>query len=259
MNEQPDLLVERFAALTNPLDDSDWLDVRRRARTVSRRWLLLPLAATVAVIAVGSAFALYRDLVDFGSAQPAPERVQLDFDSLRERAAAVRAKTGSPPITPEGPAREVMRVQLDGEATPLSVVPTREGSFCYRLAFAVSCPHPDAKQPNGIGYSGLATPDGSGSQWLAGPVLDDAVQTVELLYQDGDKVRLPFVWVSPPIDAGFYAYDVPERHEQPGHLSAVLIGRDGDGNPVAHLCLIRSADELAHTTPEAAAFCDRRA
>lgn len=256
MIEQPDLLAERLAALTNTLDDSDWLDVRRRARAASRRWLLIPLAATVAVIAVGSAFALYRELVDFGSAEPAPQRVQLDFDSLRERSAEMRAKAGAPPITPEGPAREVMRVQIDGETRPLSVVPTREGSFCFRLAFAMSCVL-DPNEMNSIGYSGLATPDGNGSQWLVGPVSDEAVETVELLYQDGESVRLPFVWVSPPINAGFYAYDVPERHEQPGHLTAVIIARDENGNRVAHFCLTSSPDELARSAPEVAALCER--
>jgi hypothetical protein len=83
MIEQPDLLTERFAALTNQLDDSDWPDVRRRARTVPRRWLLIPVAAAIAAIAVGSAFAVYRELVDFFSADPAPERIQLDFESIR--------------------------------------------------------------------------------------------------------------------------------------------------------------------------------
>jgi hypothetical protein len=254
MTEQPDPLAQRFAALTNLQNDSDWLDVRRRARTVSRRWLLIPLVATIAAIAVGSAFALYHELVDFGSAEPAPERVQVQFDYLRKRAAAVR-EIGGPTVTPEGPAREVMRVQIDGETRPLWVVPTREGGFCYQLAFGTSCTTPDPKSP--IGFMGLATPDGNGSQWLAGSVSDEAVQEIELLYQDGESDRLPFVWVSPPIDAGFYAYDVPERHEQPGHVAAVIIGRD-DGNSVAHLCLTRSADELARSAPRVAALCEKR-
>lgn len=139
MIEQPDLLAERFAALTNPLDDSDWLDVRRRARAVSRRWLLIPLAAAIAAVAVGSAFALYRELVDFGSAEPAPERIQRDFDFLREHTAEASSTFGGPKYTTDGPAREVMRVNIDGEARPLWVVPTREGGFCYRLHFLGSC------------------------------------------------------------------------------------------------------------------------
>jgi hypothetical protein len=255
--ERPDLLAERFAALTNPLDDSDWLDVRRRARTVSRRWLLIPLAATIAVVVVGSAFAIYRELVDFGSAEPAPERIQRDFDFLRAHTAEAGSKFGGPRITPEGPAREVMRVNIDGEARPLWVVPTREGGFCYRLHFLGSCLTPENKQERSIGVGGLATRDGAGFQWLAGNVSADAVQEIELIYRDGERVRLPFVWVSPPINAGFYAYDVPEPHEQPGRLPIALIGRDHDGNAVAHTCLRVPPDELAPGLPEAAAFCQR--
>src|SRR5688572_16433619 len=85
MIEQPDLLAERFTALINPFDDSDWLDVRQRARRAPRRWLLLPIAAAVAVIVVGSAFALYRQLVDFVSAEPAPDRVVVQFGQMDAR------------------------------------------------------------------------------------------------------------------------------------------------------------------------------
>jgi hypothetical protein len=259
MIEQPDLLAERFAALTNQLDDSDWSDVRRRARTMSRRWLLIPVAAAIAVIAAGSAFALYREVVDFFSAEPAPERIQLDFHFLREHSAEASSMFGGPRFTTEGPAREVMRVQIDGEARPLWVVPTLEGGFCFRLHFAVSCVTPDVMERTGFGggAGGLATRHGDGFDWLLGAVLEQSVQEVELLYQDGERVQLPFVWVSPPINAGFYAYDVPEQHEQPGRLTIALIGRDEDGNAVAHRCLKVSPDEVARSVPEAAALCER--
>jgi hypothetical protein len=106
MTEQPDLLAERFAALTNTLDDSDWVDVRRRARPVPKRALLIPVAAALAVVIAGSAFAVYREMVDFFSAAPAPERIQRDFDFLREHTGEASAKFGGPKYTTEGPARE---------------------------------------------------------------------------------------------------------------------------------------------------------
>ena len=257
MIEQQDPLAERFAALSKQLDDSDWLDVRRRARTVSRRWVLIPLAATVAVIAVGSAYALYRQFVDFGSATPAPERIQRDFNFLREHTAEANARFGGPKYTTEGPAREVMRVQIDGETLPLLVVPTREGGFCDRLHHTGSCVTPDVKERMAVGVSGLATSSGEGFNWFYGHVSEPSVQEVELLYQDGERVQLPFVWVSPPINAGFFAYEVPEQHEQPGRLTFAVIGRDDDGNAVAHQCLRVSPDEVARSAPEAAALCGR--
>lgn len=257
MIEQPDLLAERFAALTNTLDDSDWLDVRRRARTVSRRWVLIPLAATIAVIAVGSAYALYRQLVDFSSAEPAPERIQRDFNFLREHSAEASAMFGGPRFTTDGPAREVMRVQIDGEARPLWVVPTVEGGFCYRLHFHGSCLTPGGKTQDRIGAGGLATGHADGFNWLVGSVQNNHIQEVELLYQDGQRVQLPFVWVSPPIDAGFYAYDVPEEHEQPGRVTIAVVGRDEGGNTVTHTCLRVRPEEIARSVPEIAALCER--
>lgn len=51
-----DVLDERFAALTDPTDDGDWLDVRRRARRPRGR-LLLAAAAVVAGLAAVTALA----------------------------------------------------------------------------------------------------------------------------------------------------------------------------------------------------------
>lgn len=50
-----DVLAERFAALADLHDDSDWLDVRRRARGRTR--IVLPIAAVVAAVAAASAIA----------------------------------------------------------------------------------------------------------------------------------------------------------------------------------------------------------
>jgi hypothetical protein len=260
MTGQPDLLAERFAALTNMLDDSDWKEVRRHARPVPRRALAIPVAAALAVVIGGSAFAVYREMVDFFSAAPAPERIQRDFDFLREHTAEASAKFGGPRFTTEGPAREAMRVQIDGEVRSYWVVPTREGGFCTRLHFLVSCMTPEQRQVKigaGIGAGGLTAGDSGGFDWIKGSVSDEAVQEVELLYQDGERVQLPFVWVSAPIDAGFFAYDVPEPHEQPGRLAGAVIGRDADGNVVAHFCLRLSPDEVVGSDPTVVAMCKR--
>jgi len=50
-----DVLAERFAALADTNDDSDWLDVRRRARRRAR--IVVPVAAALAAVAAASAFA----------------------------------------------------------------------------------------------------------------------------------------------------------------------------------------------------------
>jgi hypothetical protein len=49
-----DLLEARFATLADRTDDSDWLDVRRRARRPSRKWALIAAAAAAAIVAAAS-------------------------------------------------------------------------------------------------------------------------------------------------------------------------------------------------------------
>ena len=49
-----DVLEARFAALADRNDDSDWLDVRRRARRRGRRWVLPGAAAAAAIVAAAS-------------------------------------------------------------------------------------------------------------------------------------------------------------------------------------------------------------
>lgn len=227
------------------------------ARRPRRRRPALAVAVVVALLAVAPTFAFHRAVVDFFSGEAAPERIQLDFGFLREHTAEASAKFGGPSYTPDGLAREVMTVMLDGEMRPLWVVPTSEGGFCYRLHFGASCLTPEeAGGRMRIGLGGLATKQGQGFDWLVGPVLEDAVQEIELLYQDGERVKVPFVWVSPPIGAGFYAYDVPPEHEQPGRLTVAVIGLDDEGQMVAGQCLRLAPDEpLGSETAEA--LCKR--
>jgi hypothetical protein len=69
-----------------------------------------------------------------------------------------------------------------------------------------------------------------------GPVLIDGSTTlgdaanVEVQFEDGSSVTVPVVWVSAPIDAGFFAYAVPASHLHVGARPALLILRDPDGN-----------------------------
>lgn len=49
-----DVLEARFAALVDRNDDSDWVDVRRRARRRGRRWALPGAAAAAATVAAAS-------------------------------------------------------------------------------------------------------------------------------------------------------------------------------------------------------------
>lgn len=220
-------LRERFAALANPVDDSDWLDVRRRAQGRGRRrWLTLPLAAALAALLVGSAFGLYREIVDFFGAEPAPERVVVDFGRM-----SVHAVEGlGPDVVPEQ-ARQVMEATVRGKRRALYVAPTRSGGFCWLWPnLQGSCGRTHAGQ-SALGVVWLESAEGPAL--LSGHLLDPAVERLELRYEDGEKADIPFIWVSKPIDAGFYIFEVPREHLRTGWRAETLVALDHAGDEVA--------------------------
>jgi hypothetical protein len=61
----------------------------------------------------------------------------------------------------------------------------------------------------------------------SGPILLDGYFTVanaarlQVTYQDGSTATIPFVWVSKPINAGLFVYDLA-AHRRPGHRPDTL-------------------------------------
>jgi hypothetical protein len=54
-----------------------------------------------------------------------------------------------------------------------------------------------------------------------------------LEYADGEESAIPVVWVSPPIDAGFFIFWVPAEHQSLGRHAVALVAEDADGKAVA--------------------------
>ena len=229
MNDPPnEFLAARFAAVANPLDDSDWLDVRRRAESRRRhRWLTLPLAAAVGVLLVGSALAFYGRVVDFLSAEPAPERIVIEFDKL----GAVVRGAGLGPNVISSEARKITSLVVDGEPRPLYVAPTSDGGFCWQWHFVGKCGRIRPDEPS-VGTGWLEGEHG-GARLVFGHVLDSSIQRLELEYEDGLRTDIPLVWVTAPIDAGFYQFEVPPEHLLVGHRTALIRALDEGGNEVA--------------------------
>jgi hypothetical protein len=226
MNEH-DLLTERFARLANDADDSDWADVLRRAGQTSRRWLAFPLAAALAVVAVGSALAFHRQIVDFFGAEPAPERVVLDFGQL-----GIHVTPNLGPKTIPEQARKVMDLEARGKHRALFVAPTVDGGFCWLIpGMYGSCGRIQPNQRK-LGAVVLDSPEG-GPADFSGYVLDTSVTKLEVTYEDGGSIELPITWVTPPIDAGFYAFEVPPDHLREGHRARMLRALDEHGDVVA--------------------------
>jgi hypothetical protein len=198
------LFAERFAALADPHDDSDWLDVRRRAgcsRKRRRAWVVVPLAAALTALVVGSALAYYGDVVDFVGAEKAPQKDVTLFEEL-----SVGAPPGMDPQAIGSEARRIETTTLTGEREAVFVAPTKAGGYCAHW-----------EGSGGGGCDKLGTTPLSVGWWMNGrraskpasagialSVNARYVASIELRFSDGVVLRPPLTWVSAPIDRGFF-------------------------------------------------------
>lgn len=242
-------LNRRLAALIDAADDGNWLEVARRARELqhprhTRPALLLAAALAVAVLIAAPAIALRGHIVRvFDEAPTAPERVQKSFAALDE---------GLPPKLQSGviaaEARKVLEAPAGFNETALVwLAPMKRGGFCTLM---------ELEGPGGSrrGAGGECTPvrrDVSLESSLHGSVSDDGVilsgpvllhgwvgfskaNSVTVTFEDGGTAAVPFVWVSKPVDSGFFVYSVPPLHWRVGHLPAQLIVQDAKANEIAN-------------------------
>jgi hypothetical protein len=206
-----------------------WDEVLRRAdtgRSRRRLWLGVAVAAAFTAVVIGAGGVFRGDFVDFFSAEEAPEPIRLEFAQMGARS---KVRLGPGQATHE--AREVARFVVDGKPRPLWVAPMDNGGYCYRWHTFGSCgrlPHQRHVMKLGIGGQ-----EGDyGLNWLVVTVADPAIQRIELEYADGERVELRYVWVSPPIDAGFTVFQVPAERQREGRHAVALLGLDADGKQV---------------------------
>jgi hypothetical protein len=227
-------LHERFSALADQADDSSWAEVFERAGRLQRRrpWrVALAMAAAVAFIAVAvsSAVSLGDKVVHlFGTSEPAPQRVVKSFGDW---------DNGVPPGLGSGvEADRAIKVLATpaGEAT-LWLAPRRDGGFCTLLNVSGNgvgggC---ERLEPRGlsleVGIKGL----GQGEREtvvLNGETADPRADSLLLHFADGTTARPQLVWVTAPVDAGFFVYVVPDARLRPGHrpTTLTLYAADGD-------------------------------
>ena len=269
-----DLLFERIDQLVpDPMAEGNWDDVLTRAgQTASRRSLrsrrrvLVAVSVVVAVAIVlfaTPAFGLRSALLDligrtdvpFSASKPAPNRVKKQYLDLETRLAsgAFAHRFG---VLVAAEAREVGTFTINGHSRRLWVVPTKKGGgFCYTFEKASgSCNDGSAAQRKDrpLSITWLA---GGGPRLRIAPgviavlqvsgtiTATDAAQ-LQVLYADGTRTTIPFVWVSRPIAAGFFSYDIPkDRMIGSGRPTAfVLTDRHGK-------LLARDAVKSGHIEP----------
>ena len=174
--------------------------------------------AALLVVAAASASAPRRTNVTFASAPLGPAST---FASIARRAT-------SPAIVLAARARRVAVIHWNGDR-PLLVAPTTAGGFCESLAgpYGGTGCFTGARQRNVLD-SGL-TADASGPIALNGKFFDSRGTRLEVRYEDGRNTVVPIIWVSKPINAGFFVFAIPSAHRRPGHrpLAITLLSESG--------------------------------
>jgi len=207
-------LHRRVLALTSepPTGGTVPLTSRRTRRRVAVV-VLAAAAVLAAILAATPAWALVRDVLPFWAQPSAPQSVQLQFYSLN-----IGAPPGMSPRAAAGETREVGRFTFGGASHTLWVAPAKNGGFCSLWLPA-----------GGGGCSTSGKPLSTGAllrlgvpEWITGDATAPEVSDVVIRFSDGSAVHPRIVWVSAPIDAGFFAYDVrPGEQSARRHVTAV--------------------------------------
>jgi hypothetical protein len=250
MTDLDPLLVNALESLVPSFEDAppDWADaVRRGRRSPGQRLALSGLAIGVVLVAllVAPAFGLGRGVLPFFSAEKAPQPVVLDFASM---------STGAPPGRDPGviasATRKVGRWYFGSKTHTLWVAPTRAGGFCDLWtdgagggcdregtvpvsAIGAMAPTqvPPGLKPRSVGV--LKALDNGIPIWVAGYVRAKYAAGAEIRFEDGAVVRPELTWVSEPIGAGFFAYDIPAAHRVLGHRAVSVLALDAHGERMA--------------------------
>lgn len=230
----------------------------REGRRTVPRFAFLGAAVLIATLVVAPALGLPQRLIKlFSNGEPAPPRTELAFSTL-DRGAPSSLETGVIP----GTARKALDVALpEGARATLWVAPTAKGGFCEMLELMDSARHPRGgsgpgcdDRANVTGY-GVTIPGPIGRQGIErGPVvvtgytnIRDAQRAV-IRFENGAEAQIRLMWISEPIDAGFFIYGVPPANWEPGLLPSELRYLDADGNVIGEQHALRFGP-LASETP----------
>lgn len=239
-----ELLRERFTAATVTPRPSDWADVRQRARRLgyrgrrTGRWSYVALAASLAVTAavVAPALGLTDRIIPFFSTASASKNVVLAFSKMNH------VGDGRGPGAIASDARSVYVFRLASGDHTLSLTRTSGGSFCWVITeFSSGCqtilsahgPYKTGElDPVRIGLTFTDIPAPTMKQepvLIGGNIRSSAADRLQVEFEDGHDETIPYVWVSEPIDAGFFLYEVPDDRWQAGKRPIALALSSADG------------------------------
>ncbi|MDQ1448314.1 MAG: hypothetical protein QOC79_1285, partial [Actinomycetota bacterium] len=181
------------------------------ASTKRRRVALLLVAAVLLAILAAPALGLAPPFLDFFSSKHASKRVVHSFALLN-----VGAPRGMSPNVISGETRRVTTYRLsNGKTMPLWVAPTRKGGFCAVFGSGGGCTpirplaasrNHDQPGDRNAAAIGLGI---YGARVLAGYVFDTRIARIEVRFRHAAAARVSLLWVSKPINAGFFFYEIP--------------------------------------------------
>ena len=228
-------------------DDGDWTDVVRRTAGARRRRQVYGIVALAALAAVGvaSAYALGHPVVDFGSAEHGSQKVIDNFGGMD-----VGAPPGMAPGVIAEQARRIPGLYVDGKPYNLWVAPTRSGGFCE----TGGCVSDRSTLAGHIGVSTTGNKTNTGVSQIDGEFIESGGDRLVLSYKDGTSDEIPFVWVTAPIDAGFFVFDIPEAHQVSTRrpVEVTLFDKDGEAlvsGSVMDMSNMTKFDTVTHDLP----------
>ncbi len=248
------VIVDRLAVM-----QPDWADVTRRSQRLrkqhSRRQGLLVvagvlIAALAAVMIATPAWALVRDVLPFWGQPSAPSSAKVVFSHMNRVPRGTPA--GMSPQAVSGDAREIERATIGGETKTLWVAPaTGRFDFCWIWGPELMGSCGRSAQPLGVGFTTIPPhdpsqparttnipansgyPENGVPLWVVGSAISPTVSDVVIRFSDGSSVRPRIVWVSAPINAGFFAYDIPADQQSSKDHATEVDSYDQNGKLVS--------------------------
>lgn len=208
----------------------DWGEVQRRAGATRRHrdltWKQIAFAIVLLLVVAAPAFAFRHEVIDFFTSSPSPRRVVNEFGQMEVSSFPPAA----PGVLPHR-ARVITTIPAGSGRATLSVAPTKDGGYCDLWTLhglePIAGTGPECWQKQRSGPRVLGTfsygelTQGEGVDEVFGSVRRSDV-SVRLHYADGSSSEIDYVWVTAPINAGFFFYEVPTRNHAPGRWPVSL-------------------------------------
>jgi hypothetical protein len=212
-----------------------WRRRPRRTVAVALALALIALLATPAFGVQGYVLRLLgRKNVSFINSPSAPNVVKKQFLDL-----PLGAPRQFSPQVKAAQTRVVATFSIAGHQRKLWVAPTRPGGYCYTFELNFGgCRQTQAdRSVGGKGQFGVTWEGGSLKLGVndsivtrvGGDITAPGAAKITATYADGTSSDIPFIWVSTPIAAGFYSYDIPTAHWNKQHrlLALTLYAKSG--------------------------------